>query len=80
MTTQTVRAVASNLPIADLEIYRNQFRTLALLQNKKMRVVYRGPRYDLMRLSTRKKDAVAFSVYFREYTNDHPTGNFNTPT
>lgn len=61
---RTVQAVASNLPISELETIRSQYKVWAAIQNKRVRIVYRGPRYDMMRLSTRKKDAVGFSVYF----------------
>lgn len=54
---------ASNLPIAELETARTVFKTLARLQGKTMRIRYRGPRRDTMRLYTLKRDAVRFSVY-----------------
>lgn len=57
-------AVANNLPIADLESVRKQYKILAALQGKRMRIRFRGPRYDAMRLTCLKKDARAFSVYF----------------
>jgi hypothetical protein len=57
-------AIASNLPIAELETVRPVFKTLALLQGKRMRVRYRGPRRDTMRLYCLKRDAVRFSIYF----------------
>jgi hypothetical protein len=57
-------AIVSNLPIAELEIVRPVFKTFAKLQGKKMRVRFRGPRYDTMRLTCLKKDAVRFSIYF----------------
>jgi hypothetical protein len=34
------------------------------LQGKRMRVRYRGPRRDTMRLYCLKRDAVRFSIYF----------------
>ena len=57
-------AIVSNLPIAELETVRPVFKTLALLQGKRMRVRYRGPRRDTMRLYCLKRDAVRFSIYF----------------
>ena len=57
-------AIVSNLPIADLETVRPIYRTFAKLQGKKMRVRYRGPRYDIMRQTCLKRDAVRFSIYF----------------
>jgi len=56
-------AVASNLPIAELESARSVFKVFAKLQGKKMRIRFRGPRRDVMRLHCLKKDAVRFSVY-----------------
>jgi hypothetical protein len=58
------RAIVSNLPIAELETVRPVFKTFALLQGKRMRVRYRGPRRDTMRLYCLKRDAVRFSIYF----------------
>jgi hypothetical protein len=57
-------AIVSNLPIAELETVRPIYQTFAKLQGKKMRVRYRGPRYDVMRLTCLKRDAVRFSIYF----------------
>ena len=51
----------SNLPIAELEKVRNQYRA----QSVKIRVRYRGPRYDAGRLTCLKKDARGFSVYLK---------------
>jgi len=62
--SKNVIAVASNLPIADLEKVRKEFKILAVLSGKKMRIRYRGPRYDAMRQTTLKRHARAFSVYF----------------
>jgi hypothetical protein len=57
-------AIVSNLPIDQLESVRPIYRTFAKLQGKKMRVRYRGPRHDIMRLTCLKRDAVRFSIYF----------------
>jgi hypothetical protein len=54
-------ALQSNLPIVELEKVRNQYRA----QGIKIRVRYRGPRYDAGRLTCLKKDARGFSVYLR---------------
>jgi hypothetical protein len=56
-------AIASNLPIDQLEALRPVFRTFALVQGKRLRIRFRGPRRDTMRLYCLKKDAVRFSVY-----------------
>lgn len=57
-------AIASNLPIQELEKARAQYKLIAKLVDKKLRIRYRGPRYDAMRLYTLKRHAVRFSVYF----------------
>lgn len=57
-------AIASNFPIQDLEKVRSQYKIIAKQAGKKVRIRYRGPRYDMMRLTCLKKDAVRFSVYF----------------
>ena len=57
-------AIASNLPIAELEKARAQYKIISILMGKKMRIRYRGPRYDAMRLYCLKRNARAFSVYF----------------
>jgi hypothetical protein len=58
------RAFVSNLPIADLETARPVYQVLAALQSKKMRIRFRGPRYDASRSYCLKHNARAFSVYF----------------
>jgi hypothetical protein len=58
-----IRAIASNLPIELLETTRTVFKTFAKLQGKRLRIRFRGPRRDTMRLYCLKKDAVRFSVY-----------------
>jgi hypothetical protein len=57
-------AIASNLPIQELEKARAQYKLVAKSLNKKLRIRFRGPRYDTMRLHCTKKNAKAFSVYF----------------
>lgn len=57
-------AIISNVPIQKLEEVRPIYRSLAQAEGKKMRIRFRGPRYDSMRLTCLKKDARAFSVYF----------------
>jgi hypothetical protein len=56
--------VISNIPIEKLEEVRPIYQALAKAEGKKMRIRYRGPRYDAMRLTCLKKDARAFSIYF----------------
>ena len=57
-------AIASNIPIEELEKVRAQYKLIAKLVDKKLRIRYRGPRYDAMRLYCLKRNARAFSVYF----------------
>jgi hypothetical protein len=57
-------AIISNLPISELEKARAQYKLIAKLVGKKLRIRYRGPRYDIMRLYTKKRHAVRFSIYF----------------
>ena len=57
-------AIASNIPIDQLDAMRPVYKTWALVQGKRMRIRFRGPRYDSMRLYCLKRHARAFSVYF----------------
>jgi hypothetical protein len=57
------RAIVSNLPIEELEQAKSVYRVLAKLQSKTLRIRFRGPRRDAMRLYCLKRDAVRFSVY-----------------
>ena len=61
---KTAVSVVSNLPISQLDVARKQYKQEAKLVGKTLRIRYRGPRYDGMRMTTLKKDAVGFSVYF----------------
>jgi hypothetical protein len=58
-------AILKGLPIQVLEQVRPTIRRIAELTGKKLRVIYRGPRYDLCRSWCRRADARAFSVYWR---------------
>jgi hypothetical protein len=62
---QDETAVLKGLPIQVLDLVKPTIRRIAGLTDRKMRVIYRGPRYDLTRGWCRKSDARAFSVYFR---------------
>jgi hypothetical protein len=59
-----ITAILSNIPIEKLEEVRPIYRALARAEGKKMRIRFRGPRYDAMRLHCLKRNARAFSVYF----------------
>ena len=61
---KTAVSVVSNLPISQLDVARKQYKQEAKLVGMKVRIRYRGPRRDWMKLTTLKKDAVGFSVYF----------------
>jgi hypothetical protein len=59
-----ITAILSNIPIEKLEEVRPIYKALARAEGKKMRVRFRGPRYDTMRLHCLKSNARAFSIYF----------------
>jgi hypothetical protein len=61
---KNVSSIVSNLPISQLDVAWKQYKQEAKLVGKKVRIRYRGPRFDWMKLTTLKKDAVGFSVYF----------------
>lgn len=56
-----MQALESNIPIEELELVRAEYRNNGI----KIRVRYRGPRYDSMRQTTLKRNARAFSVYLK---------------
>lgn len=58
-------AILKGLPIQVLDQVKPTMRRIAGLTGRKVRVVYRGPRYDLCRSACRKIHARGFSVYFR---------------
>ena len=62
---QDEAAVLKGLPIQVLDLVRPTMRRIAGLTDRKMRVIFRGPRYDLSRSWCRRADARSFSVYFR---------------
>ena len=57
------RAIYKGIPIDQLKEVQNHFRT----RLKGLRYIFRGPRYDSMHASTRKRDAHSFDIYFKEY-------------
>ena len=59
-----ITAILSNIPIEKLEEVRSIYKALARAEGKRMRIRFRGPRYDAMRLHCLKRNARAFSVYF----------------
>lgn len=69
---KTVQSVVANLPIAELETARKQYKILAALQGKRAVVRYRGPRRKaisgrvsfLGQLTCLKQDAKTFSIYY----------------
>ena len=58
-------AILKGLPIQVLDLVRPTMRRIAALTGKRVRVMYRGPRYDSTGSSCRRADAHGFSVYFR---------------
>ena len=58
-------AVLKGLPIQVLDLVKPTICRIAGLTDRKMRVIFRGPRYDLSRGWCRRADAHGFSVYFR---------------
>lgn len=58
-------AIIKGLPIQVLDQVRPTMRRIADLTGRRVRVMYRGPRYDASRSACRKADARGFSVYFR---------------
>jgi len=56
-------AILSNVPIDQLETIRPIYRTFALVQGKRLRIRFRGPRSGADRSYCLKKNARAFSVY-----------------
>jgi hypothetical protein len=54
-------ALESNIPIEELELVRAEYRNKGI----RIRVRYRGPRHDAMRLYCLKRNARAFSVYLK---------------
>ena len=57
-------AIVSNVPIEKLEELRPKYKLLAKIAGKRLRIRFRGPRRDTMRLYCLKRNARAFSVYF----------------
>lgn len=58
-------AVIKGLPIQVLDQVRPTMRRIAELTGRRLRVFYRGPRYDSSGSACRRADAYGFSVYFR---------------
>lgn len=58
-------AIIKGLPIQVLDQVKLTMKRIAGLTGRRVRVMYRGPRYDGSRSSCRRADARGFSVYFR---------------
>jgi hypothetical protein len=56
------RSIYKGIPIDKLKDVQTHFRN----NLRGIRYIFRGPRYDSMRASTRKKDAHSFDIYFKE--------------
>ena len=55
-------SILKNIPIE----YRESAEILSLLASGSYRIRYRGPRHDMMSLTTLKENANAFSIYPRD--------------
>lgn len=58
------RNYIKGLPMEDLERLRPYYWMLAKIAGKRLRVRYRGPRYDSQRGTCLKRDARSWAVYF----------------
>jgi hypothetical protein len=56
------RSLVKQVPIKELEVFKSILKKA--FPNKNLRVRFRGPRRDSMRLYCLKSNARAFSVYF----------------
>ena len=56
--------VANHLPMNRLEELRSVYRAMAKEQGKRLRIRFRGPRYDYLAAYCRKEHARYFAVYF----------------
>ena len=56
-----MKALESNILIEELEMVRAKYRNKGI----RIRVRFRGPRHDAMRLTCLKRNARAFSVYLK---------------
>lgn len=61
----TEASVVKDIPIGALPQARPVMRIIEQLTGRRMRVIYRGPRYDHGRSWCCKADALRFAIYFR---------------
>ena len=61
----TEASVVKDIPIGALPQAKPVMRMIEKLTGRRMRVIYRGPRYDHGRSWCRKADALRFAIYFR---------------
>lgn len=60
----TYQYIASNLPMDRLEVLREYYRRIAKLHGRKLRIRFRGPRFDFSKAYCLKENARYFAVYF----------------
>ena len=58
-------SVAKDIPMDQLDRARTAMRVIESLTGQRMRVIYRGPRYDLGRSWVLRQHARRFAIYFR---------------
>lgn len=58
------------IPIEDLKKFREKYGT-------SFRIRFRGPRYDPMKMTTLKQDAVAFSAYLKFKSKPYHEDNYS---
>lgn len=58
-------AIIKGLPIQVLDLVKPTMKRIAGLTGRRVRVMYRGPRYDSSGSACRRANARGFSVYFR---------------
>ena len=58
-------SVCKDVPMDQLDRARSVMQVISGLTGQRMRVIYRGPRYDLTRCWVRREHARRFAIYFR---------------
>lgn len=58
-------SIVKDVPLDQLDRARDVMRTITRLTGQRLRVIYRGPRYDYCRSWCRKADARRLAIYFR---------------
>lgn len=58
-------SIVKDVPMHQLEQARRYMRVIEKLTGQRMRVIYRGPRYDYGRSWCLARDGKRFAIYFR---------------